>query len=256
MRIRNFLIIACIAALSSTAAAQKYLEKPYSEWSKSEATKIVNESAWAKTHQNVAVTAGSDGRQMVREQGRGGGNPGSVSRTLGVAPVVIRLHSAPVIRQAMVRLQQMGVNYDKMGTEEKAAFDANRKGFLDCAICNEYYVVTLTKFVDSSGETVDDGIFQSMSLDDMKGNVRLENDKGERRELVQFTPPKVAGDSAVFFFKRADENGNMLITPDSKELRFVFENAFLTSGNRYGGLVPRAFEFKVSKLLIDGKVAF
>jgi len=143
-----------------------------------------------------------------------------------------------------------------MSSEDKAKYDASRKVFLDCAICKDYYVLTLTKARDSSPGAVDEGVFQGLTLADLKGNVKLVNDRGEERELVQFTAPKNSGDSALFFFKRTDEAGKHLITPDSKELRFVFANDFLAPRNRYAYLLPRSFDFKVSKMMVGNKLMF
>jgi hypothetical protein len=50
---------------------------------------------------------------------------------------------------------------------------------------------------------VDEGLFQKMGLEQLKNNVWLVNEKGERRDLVQFNPPKTAADMAVFYFARA-----------------------------------------------------
>ena len=143
-----------------------------------------------------------------------------------------------------------------MGPEDKAKFDASRKGFLECAICKDYYVVTITKYTDSSGETVNEGIFQSMTLDDVRGHITLANDTGEVRELAQFTPPKGGGDSAIFFFKRTDDAGKALLTPETKELRFVFSNEFVQKDKRYSALYPRRFEFPVSKMIVSEAVSF
>jgi hypothetical protein len=128
---------------------------------------------------------------------------------------------------------------------------------LDCAICKDYYVVTITKYTDASGEgTIADGIFQSLTLDDVKDHITLSNDKGESRKLVQFNPPKSGGDSAVFFFKRTDDAGKPLIDESTKNLEFAFTNTFMQWDKRNMGLYPRKFEFAVSKMLVDGKVSF
>jgi hypothetical protein len=73
---------------------------------------------------------------------------------------------------------------------------------------------------------------------------------------VQFTPPKAAGDSALFFFKRVDDAGKHLVTKDTKEIRFVFENEFLGPKNRFASFLPRFFDFKVSKMVVGDRVLF
>ena len=140
MKISAFVIcLAFLGILSSSAYGQKFLGKPWTEWSKDEALLVLSNSAWAKTYSSIEGGARAEAQSMSRAGrdtvNRGGGNPGSVSRDLGNLPIVIRLHSSPYVRQAMVRSQQIAVKYDKMSAEDKAKFDASRKGYLDCAIC-------------------------------------------------------------------------------------------------------------------------
>lgn len=254
-------ILPLVVLLSfSSVLAQKVYEKPFTKWSADEALKIVSDSPWAKAYQSASGAAGSDSRAVAREQAQsvysGGSNPRSVAREFGPPPVTLRLHSSEILRKATVRLQQIDAGYDKMTEEDRAKFDANRAVFLECKICKDYYVLTLTKAAFSKGGAVEEGVFQSMTLADLKGNVKLVNDAGEERELVQFTPPKSGGDSAIFFFKRTDANGKALITPETKELKFVFENTFLDSRNRFAYLLPRFFDFKVSRMMVGETLMF
>ena len=252
-----FVLIIAVGALVPTFG-QKYLQKPYTEWSKEEALKVYTDLPWANQYQSergldAAAIANQQREQRdTRLSGSERGNQGVVGAPV---PIVVRLHSALPVRQAMVRLQQLDVGYDKMKAEEKSKFDASRAGFLECKICKDYYVVTLTKFKDKSS-SVNDGIFQSLKIEDLKGKVWLENDKGERRELTEFTPPKSETDSALFFFKRNDEAEKPFFTPSDKLIKFMFSNELRDNKNEYSGLIPRLFEFKASKMVVDGKLEF
>jgi len=259
MKFNKWFIFVFLCLFISTVSAQKTWEKPLNKWSKEDAMKILTDSPWAKTYQSTEGSSSASAQQAGREQSdvrMGGAERGSSSRSAGPMPVVIRLHSALPIRQAIVRLQQIEMGYDKMNETDRAKFDANRKGFLDCAICKNYYVVTITKFKDSSGQSVAEGVFQRMALKDMKGNITLVNDAGVSRDIFEFTPPKGDGDSAVFFFQRVDDKGEVLLTPQSKDLKFVFKNDFLSSSNPYSIFVPRNFEFKISKMMIGENLIF
>ena len=254
------LTAALVISMCALTASGQDLNKPYTEWSERNAQKIATQSGWAKTYTSIEGLAAAEADNVRREQAqtanRGGGNPGSVSRAGGNPPIVIRLHSAPVVRQAMVRLQQIQVKYDKMSDAEKAQFDESRKVFLDCAICKDYYVVTVTKYTDASGQSVDDGMFQALTLEDLKGHIKLVNDKGEERELFQFTPSKGGSDAAVLFFKRLDDSGNALVRPEVKDIEFVVSNDFKSRDRRYGPLLPRKFEFSVKKMMVGDDVQF
>lgn len=259
MKSRIAALAICVFCLSLTVFAQKITEKPFEKWSKDEAMKIISNPPWADQYQSTSGLVVASRQQQSREQADtrlSGSNRGSSSRFLTPPPIVIRLHSALPVRQAMVRLQQIQAGYDKMNEEQRNKFDESTKNFLNCSICQNYYVVTLTKFRDASLGTVDDGIFQTLKYEDLKDKIWLITDKNEKRELAQFTPPKGSGDSAVFFFKRKDETGAPLLTTENKQLKFVFANELLDNNNAYSALIPRAFEFKVSKLIVDNKVEF
>lgn len=62
-------------------------KKPYQEWSESDASKMLFESPWAQSKSDRS-------------------SPYFVN---------IRLHSAPAIRQALVRYRQIRINYKKLG---------------------------------------------------------------------------------------------------------------------------------------------
>lgn len=253
MRIRISLFLLVLAISSIELSAQDKYDKPINKIGKDEAFKLVNDSPWAKSYQSNTTA-------VARQQGQpglaGGSNPRSINRDMGPPPVVTRLHSGEIYRKAVVRLQQFDVGYDKLSDEKKAEFDASRKIFLECKVCTDYYVLTLTKTSYSKDGLVDEGIFEGMKLEDMKGNVTLVNDTGEERELAHFTPAKGAGDSAIFYFKRADANGKHLVTPETKEFRLLFKTTFLDSRNRFAYLLPRFFDFRVSKIMVGDKVMF
>ena len=245
----------------SPAVGQKFLQKPYKEWSQDDAIKVASDSPWANQYQSERGLDQAAIEQQRREQADtrlSGSDRGNQTRPNMPVPVIVRLHSALPVRQAIVRLQQLNAKYDKMSAEEQQKFDESTSKFLQCAICKDYYVVTLTKWKDSSTSGITDGIFQTMTLEELKGKVWLVNDKDEKLELAQFTPPKSGSDSAVFFFKRADANGTPFFTPSDKLVRFMFANELRNNNvNAYSALIPRSFEFKVSKMLsADGKLEF
>jgi hypothetical protein len=261
MKINKLFLFACIFCLAITASAQKMLEKPYQKWSKEDALKLLNESPWAQSYQSAEAAAAAAQAQSAQEQNDQrilNRNPtGRTTRNLGAQPVSIKLQSGLPVRQAMVRLQQIEAGYDKWDDEKRSKFDASAKDFLACNVCQNYYVITITKFLKASGQGVDDGMFQTLKVEDVKGKVKLINDKGVERELAQFVPARKAGESAVLFFKRMDDNGVPFLSPENKDFALVFTTDFLNPNtNPYGGLLPRRMEFKVSKLMVGEQIAF
>jgi hypothetical protein len=151
------------------------------------------------------------------------------------------------IRQAFVRLQQIEVGYDKMSNDDKAKFDASKASFLECKICKDYYVVTLTKFKDT-GTSVNNGIFQTLKLADVKGKIWLENDKRERPRVNGIHTSQKRDRQGTFFFKRTDEAGKPLFTASDKLVKLMFSNDLRDDTSEYSLLIPRLFEFKVAKM--------
>lgn len=259
----------CFSVLSillifGTVVAQKTWEKPMQKWSKEDVIKILNTSPWVQTYQSTEGMAAIDKEQIAKTQNDLRINTsttsqnvsGSTTRTLSVVPVIIRLHSALPIRQALVRLQQIEAGYDKMDEKKRTAFDKAMTNILDCPLCQDYYVVTMAKAINSSRENVEDGLFQTMKNEQLKGNIWLVNEKGEKQELEQFIPPKSATDLALFFFKRKTDKGTLFLTPEDKHFKFVFNNTFLNSNNAYSNILPRSFEFKVSSITVNGDLSF
>lgn len=256
MRSTGILVFAVLVLFAIPIQAQKFLDKPFTSWSRENAMDVLTESPWAKMNQNMNAAASADMREAARSQSDNrlsGQERGRSERSGGVAPVIARLHSAAPIRQALARLNQIAAGYDKMNAEKKAAFDESAKRLLECPICQSHYVVTLTQAPNSSGQSVEEALFQGMTLAQMKGNIWLEDERGQKRELAQFIAPEKRGDSAVFFFPRKNEKGEELFGENSKEVNVVFNNLFLTSSsNRFAALLPRRFEFGVAKMKFGG----
>ena len=203
-------------------------QKPYAEWSKAETEKLLNDSPWAKT-------------QEVRSL-YGLGPPTDFKFTL-------RLRSALPVREALVRHKQIEAKYERMSEKDRAAFDARTKGLLDCPACADNYVLSLSSRSDNSpGWDLVFRSYEKMSLAMLQENVFLTNEKGERRKLVHFIPPKAAGEEAIFFFPRLDDSGKALIGLENVTLSFHL------SPQNAGSV--KNFDVAVTKLILNGKVEF
>src|ERR1043165_5828645 len=97
--------------------------------------------------------------------------------------VNVRLHSALPLRQALVRRKQIRLDYDKLSTADKAKFDSDVKDFLECPGCAKYYILTL-RIMPTDLNAL--RALQNSSLEELRQYVSLTNDKGERRNLVQY----------------------------------------------------------------------
>jgi hypothetical protein len=259
MRYHSLIFVAIILLLTVPTDAQKFLDRPFTSWSRENAMEVLTDSPWAKIHQNMAAAVSADMREAARAQSDNrltGQERGRSERSGGTAPVVARLHSSAAVRLALARLNQLGAGYDKMDAAKKVEFDQSLKRLIECSICQTHYVVTVTQSPNSSGQSVEEAIFQGMTFEQMKGIVWIEDEKGQKRELVQFIAPEKRGDSAVFFFPRNDAQGMPLFSDASKQVNVVFDNTFITSSNRYASMVPRRFEFTYSKMKLGDFLPF
>jgi hypothetical protein len=248
-------LIVMVAGLFGAICAQNDLpNKPFLEWSKKEAEAILNNSPWAR-QQEVRI-------KFDKETQKAAGSYSGVSSAAAAqsetevssqVPVdfvfTIRLRSALPVRQAMVRLKNLETNLEKMTAEQRAAFEKQTKGLLDCPACAANYVVTLSsKSKNSPGADAVYATFKGGRLTDLQRYVYIANERGDRRSLVFFVPPKAPGEEAVFFFPRADEKGAPLLTPDNKELLINLTD------NQANSITN--FKLDVSRLVMNGKVEF
>jgi hypothetical protein len=253
-----FVIVAVVALFMyvPSMARQEVQDKAFQQWTEKDVTKLLNDSAWART-QAIRVTRRRQVRSVAGQVGVEalGTTPTAADSkaSLGSAEDAVdyrftmRLRSALPIRQAIVRLVQLQSNYDQMQPAQKKSLDAQMRQLLECEECRDNYIVSV-----GFGSTNSHGVdliydwFRGQTIESLKGYIYLANDRGGRRELSGFIPPKVQGDEAFFFFARNDKEGKPLVTVDDKRVLFRMSDKNASSVTN--------FSLDVSKLVINGKV--
>ena len=221
-------VLTLVFAATVSAQTESWQSKPYTQWTKDEARKVLNDSPWAQTIERTTDT------------------PLSLSRGAGQIiskAYTVRLRSALPVRHALLRLRQLDDKYDQMSDKKKAEFDEKNKALVECPACADNYVVALLPPAAADARTT--------TLEKMKLFVHLVDERGRERQLVHFIPTKATGQEIVFFFPRLDEKGEPLITPSSKKVSLTID----TSAIGMDAIVWR-FEFDVSKMSSNGKVDF
>jgi hypothetical protein len=243
-----------LAGCGSVFAQSELPDKPYQHWSKGEAEKILNNSPWAK-QQEVRIKFDKETQTAAGSYSGVSGTAAAQSKTEVTSQVpsdfifTLRLRSAVPVRQAVVRLKQLETNIEKMDPKDRAAFENQIKGLLDCPACANNYVITLSsKSKSNPGADAVYATFKGGRLADLQRYIFIANERGERRQLIHFVAPKAPGDEAIFFFPRLDEKGATLLTLDSKELLINLAN------NQADSITN--FKIDVSKLKLNGKVEF
>ena len=260
MRARVYVIsLAIMLCLVVEVAGQnEWTRKPFQQWTKEEAEKVLNDSPWVARQEvriryagEVTAVAGGAKQEATGGFMRTEQNTAMVSGAR--APVdftfTLRLRSAVPVRQALSRLKQLEGQSEKVDQKDRANFDARVKGLLECPACADNYVLALSsKSKENPGADAVYTTFGGAKLADIKRYLYIANEKGERRDLAYFVPPKAPGEEAIFFFPRLDEKGTPLLTPESKQLIFNVTNSEVNN------IVN--FRINVAPLVSSGVVQF
>jgi hypothetical protein len=248
-----FVVISCLSILV-TVAQQPLPKGSYEKWSKADAQRVLNDSAWARKQElrlrfdsEVQAAAGSYSGVSAASAAQA---QTQVSSDIPVDFIfTLRLRSALPIRQAVVRMRKLETDIEGMDKQQLEAFDKQTSGLLACPACAQNYVVTLSsKSKNRPGADAVFTLFKGARLADLQRYVFIANESGERRNLIHFVPPKVPGDEATFFFTRLDDKGSPLLSAENKQLLVnLSDNRPTSVGN---------FQIDVSSLLINGKVEF
>lgn len=216
--------------------------------------KILNNSPWAK-QQEVRIKFDKETQTAAGSYSGISGAAAEHSKTEVTSQVpadfvfTLRLRSALPVRQAVVRLKELETNIEKMDPKDRIAFEAQVKGLLDCPACANNYVITLSSRSRSNpGADAVYSTFKGGRLADLQRYIYIANERGDRRQLIHFVPPKAPGVEAIFFFPRLDEKGAPLLTLESKELLINLAN------NQADSITN--FRIDATKLMLNGKVEF
>lgn len=238
-----------------TALAQ---DKPWSQWSKSEAEKILNHSAWGQTQtetdtsemvytpttQGGAATGstrsetirGTTDRQSVNNSRAA---QGATNQAISVN-YHVRLLSAKPVRQAFMRV----IELTQKDADERLLKDL--RAFVDRDF-DEYIVVAVT-FDSTDGRYSGPALqaFMSATLGTLKNKTYLERKDGKRLFLMDYRTPINDGLGAKFIFPRMVDERNF-VNADSGTFRFYAE---------VGSQIKLNVTFKTSELMYGGQLEY
>jgi len=203
-------IAACILIMlqvsSLSLAARNWEKKPYTEWSLSEAHKIIWESPW--------VTLSSAAPFASRAT-----NGFYQARLLSARPM-----AEAFLRQGALESAEPTVSVQEIhGPEaerEKARLQkylASEKGKFMAQLDHRFIVLSLT--IRSGKEIFKDERLPSRFAD-LHPPTTLSTDTGKQVRLARFIPPDKHELGALFYFPRTLQNGTPLVSANDRELRF------------------------------------
>ena len=225
----TFFLTAAVAVVG-----QKQL-KPWKEWSKDDAQKILKDSAWA--HQQVdqdfieanplkpnSIDAGTDARLKQNE---------------GMT-YSIRFFSARPVRQAFVRMIQLQKKdlTPEMVTRLTTFAETPSEKLIVIAVAVENPDANLL------GKAMQ--IYRNATTIRLKNTTYLERSDGKRVFIEEYTPPGGDGFGARFIFPRTLD-GKPFLSPEFTTVRFVSE---LDSS------IKLRMDYKVKEMMLDGNLEY
>lgn len=226
-----FLTICLMAA--ATAVGQKKL-KPWKEWSKEDAQKVLNNSPWAHLQvdqdfqEASPLTRPPDPSIDTRLRQNDG-------MTYG-----IRFFSARPVRQAFVRmiqLQRKDLAPDQMERLNTFAEVASEDSVIIAVTIENPDANMLGKAMQ---------IVRNATTAEIKNRTYLERNDGKRIFVEQYTPPGGDGFGARFIFPRMVD-GQPFLSPEISSVRFVAD---------LGESIRMNMTYKVKDMMLDGKIEY
>lgn len=222
------ILASCLAAsFAFLVAGDFWEEKPWTEWDKDDALKLLQDSPWAETYQIRG--AGSS----IAIQG-----PSSATDITSAVPdqreeasriYYLRFQSAKPVRMALAKLQVDGGNVDMEKAQE----------FVEKEPAPGHIVLVLRL-----QPGMDPSSLQAATTESLKKNVYLLLKESQKRVyLKQYYPPE-DNQEAYLIFDRT-ENGEDLFTVEEDEVRVVIELDRQTQ-------IKQKFELK--DMVFEGKV--
>ena len=263
---KKMTIVLTILLLVGAALAQKP-QKPWVEWSKKDAEKILSDSPWSQT-QTETDTSEMFYTPSNMGDTRGRESQGATNQATSVK-FHIRLFSARPVRQAYVRLLELNQPEAESAAVEKRRAWANLPAHDS--------IIVAVAFESSDGRYLGRVMqsFSSAVTSVLKNSVYLERKDGKRLFLEEYIPPGKDPFGARFIFARWI-NGQPFITPTDSSLRFHGEYEHKTAndalnlpaetnrggargtGSSIGPQSPFKFKldmkFKVADLLYSGEL--
>jgi hypothetical protein len=233
--------------LSLTAATAQKNDKPWTDWSKKEAEKMLNSSPWAQTQTDsdtsqmfFSPTAAPGTRSTTQSESVNIDRSitGATNQSVNVS-FHVRFFSARPIRQALARMMEL----QQKPTPEVAE---KLKAFAELKSENSIIVTVNYESPDQRYSGVVMQAFNSAITATMKNNSYLQRPDGKQLFLEEYVPPGKDGFGARFIFLR-EMNGQPFITKETGEVRFY---------TQYSNGIKVDRRFKVADMMFNGELEY
>jgi hypothetical protein len=232
-----FLIFLALPVFALSVTAQSTI-KPWTDWSKKDAEKILNDSSWGQTFTDepsgpVDTTVITNTRPGMSGD-RKGENP--AAPTPKPVHYRVRFLTAKPVREAFARV--VSLSQPDAGKE----LTDQLQGFIDRDF-GDYLVVSFS--IESEDVRRAQGymmVLSKLTIDSLRDKVYLERGDGKRATLIDYKPPMGDGMGGKFVFSRTLD-GQQFLSDAQDTAKFVFQLSekqkinlkFKVAGMTYGG---------------------
>jgi hypothetical protein len=209
--------IALITLMAAAAVAQKKDEKPWTDWSKKDAEKILTDSPWAKLQTDTDTSQmfyspTQDPNRMGRSANDGSRLAQGATNSAININFQVRFFSARPVRQALARIMEIN-------NKPPADVVAKLHQFADLESTNSIIVTVTFDSPDARYTGIVMQEFNSAVTGTMKNDVYLQRSDSKQLFLEEYVPPGKDGFGARFIFLR-DVDGAPFVKDANGELRF------------------------------------
>ena len=246
-RIPAYLLLSAFLGASQVGQAGEFWrEKGYRQWSKKECQKMLGNSPWAKPYTLSGVYIVPVGEI----------SPAPERRTNPWIRYLVQFHSALPIRQALVRWSQLVSGYEELSPEQREEFDARAEKYLAASFPD---IVILNAAFSSNAQEwlrILDSYWRKQTTETLRNFVFLIAHEGEKIPLLRYVPPRGGSSEFQLVFPRHYQ-GQPILMPEDKAIKLELPPPPIQPGQT-GHAFPMhvLVEFKVKKMLIDGKLVY
>jgi hypothetical protein len=227
----NF-FLGIVFALAADISSSNFFQQPFFKWSEDEAVQVLNASPWAKQETFTHIVSG---------QGSGRSGEKEIYNTF-----YVRFLSAPPIRKAYARIQQIQYGYDNMEREDKLRFEKAQQPNIRMD-ASQWIVVSIAfRSNDPNEESDVRRFFQSETVRTLKTKAFLSTPACSQVEISAYFPPREESVGAKFVFPRVVD-GVPVVTKDCDSITFELLEVPGADPNLHA-------TFSVAPMVINGEI--
>jgi len=257
-----FCIAAVLCAVVLTASAEEFwVKRDWKQWSKDDCAKMLQDSPWTRRWAKSQIAS----HQMPGVSGAN--QEGASAENAPEMHYLVQLRSSLPIREAVVRLQQIQLKYDKMSAEEKKDFDTKAESLLnrsydDVILVHVEYGSNLQSF-----ERELSTYWKKIPPDAPPNDLYLINERGDRIAPIKFISPQNGSYTFDLAFPRVKDkepvvrNGDKILSIQLTHPAVGLQTQTNTT-NPSGpsmdvfGEERVLIQFKLDKMAVQGKASY